>query len=614
MRLWSWLYKRYSEKIQLRLTVYFVLVLVPLVIVSLFVNFRSQRILLEQTEERTKGALTSSMDYIEVTLQNVEQISTLAATNNNIVRLLNETGPELTAQSYINFADVLKELSSITSISPMVSQISLYHASSRMLLNATNGGKQIEHPLQVLRLQELAEAGGTAITYVMPDMEFPERQTFGSVMGTDSITLVRTMDLNNPDRKPNLLMITLNKDKLLDLLVSLLPSPQAQIALYNDKGHLVTGTESADRTRTSVDEASGSGSEISTKVDSAYYKWSLVLSQPKEELYRETNLNRMYTYIIIGISFVLACLISWGVYSGIASPVQRLLKGMKRVGSGNFNVRLENNRADELGYLTRAFNKMVEDQRHLIENYYEQQLQLANTELKFLQSQINPHFLYNTLDSIYWTAKNYDADEISEMVLNLSNFFRLSLSKGRETFTVEETVTHLHYYIRVQQLRFLDSFTVSYKLAEECKNVPVLKLILQPLVENAILHGLEKRRDGRLLIAGRIEDGCLMLTVQDNGTGIPPGRLEHIRSELAKLAVCESGTLSYKQSNPKDLFGLRNVMSRILIVYGKRAGLRLCSAEGEGTTATLILPLEKCKENHEPEPARPGLQQEVNLT
>ncbi|MCP1307968.1 sensor histidine kinase [Paenibacillus tyrfis] len=613
MRLWYWLYKRYTEKIQLRLTVYFVLVLVPLVIVSLFVNFRSQRILLEQTEERTKGALTSSMDYIDVTLQNVEQISTLAATNNNLLKLLNETGPDLTAQSYINFSEILRELSSITSISPMVSQISLYHASSRMLLPTGNGSKKIEHPLQVLRLQELAEAGGSAIAYIMPDMEFPERQTFGSVMDTDSISLVRTMDLNNPDREPNLLIITLNKDKLLDLLLSLLPSPQAQIALYNDKGHLVTGTESADRTRTGADEDSGSGSEISTKVDSAYYKWSLVLSQPKEELYRETNLNRMYTYIIIGISIVLACLISWGVYSGIASPVQRLLKGMKRVGSGNFNVRLENDQADELGYLTRAFNKMVEEQRHLIENYYEQQLQLANTELKFLQSQINPHFLYNTLDSIYWTAKNYDADEISEMVLNLSNFFRLSLNKGRETFSVEETVTHLHYYIRVQQLRFLDSFTVSYELAEESKNVPVLKLILQPLVENAILHGLEKRRDGRLLIASRIKEGCLVLTVQDNGTGIPPARLEHIRSELAKLAAYESGKLSYRQSNPKDLFGLRNVMSRILIVYGQQAELQIGSTEGQGTTATLILPLEKCKENHEPEPPRPGLQQEVKL-
>ena len=127
---------------------------------------------------------------------------------------------------------------------------------------------------------------------------------------------------------------------------------------------------------------------------------------------------------------------------------------MRQLRLGNLNTKLVNNRQDELGYLTDAFNQTAEQQRHLIHDIYEQQLRLTKTELKFLQSQINPHFLYNTLDSIYWAAKNYEAEEISEMVLNLSRFFRLSLSKGRETFTIEETFAHLNYYIRVQQLRF----------------------------------------------------------------------------------------------------------------------------------------------------------------
>ncbi|SDC91051.1 two-component system, sensor histidine kinase YesM [Paenibacillus sp. UNCCL117] len=597
--MFAWIYNQSTQKIQLRLTFYFLLLLLPLVIVSLYVNFRSQAVLLKQAEERTRGALTSSMDYIDLSLQNVEEFSTLVATDTNMLRLLHQVGPTLTAQSYVNFAEIVKQLSSLTSINHLISHVALFHSPSRMLLSTTQGGKRIERPLHLLELQTIAETKGTGIVYMMPDTPFPEDQTFGSVTGTTSISLVRTMDLNNPDREPNLLIISLNKEKLLDLIRSLLPSPNAEIYLYSDEGKLVTGT--GERGQALLRAPASSAKEFTVRVDSKYYKWSLLLVQPKAELYRETNVSRLYTYVIIAVSVILALLISWAVYSGIASPVQRLMKGMKRVGGGNFSVRLENERMDEFGYLTRSFNKMVEEQRDLIENVYEQQLRLAHTELKFLQSQINPHFLYNTLDSIYWTAKNYDADEISEMVLNLSSFFRLSLGKGRETFTLEETITHLHYYIRVQQLRFLDSFKVRYELEDEAKKVPLLKLVLQPLVENAILHGLDSREDGELLVSGRVEEGQLVIAVRDNGKGIPPERLSYIRSELGQLSAAETGPLSYLEHGAKDLYGLRNVKSRIKIWYGADAELTIESEEGAGTTATIRLPLDRCKDEFRPQ-------------
>src|SRR5690606_3881181 len=122
-------------------------------------------------------------------------------------------------------------------------------------------------------------------------------------------------------------------------------------------------------------------------------------------------------------------MISLIVYKGIASPLSTLLHGMQQLRHGQYETRLTSKRKDQFGVLTDAFNQMIAEQQRLIRDVYDQQLRLSHTELKFLQSQINPHFLYNTLDSIYWTAKNYEADEISEMVLNLSKFFRLSLSK-----------------------------------------------------------------------------------------------------------------------------------------------------------------------------------------
>ncbi|GAA3409596.1 sensor histidine kinase [Paenibacillus hodogayensis] len=599
-----WLIQQYQQNIQLRLTVYFLFILLPLVAVSLFSNFQSRRMLLEQTTERTEAALTSSMDYIDLTLQNVEEISTLIATDSGVLRLLEQSGSDLTPQAVVNFADLLKQLSNMTSINHMVSQVSIFHSRSNMILSTATGSKRLTDARQHDWLRLLARFGGSGIMYTMPDEPTPDGQTFGTLTGVDGISLVRAMDLNNMDRQPNLLVVTLSKSRLLGLIRSLLPSDNAQIVLMTNDRKPITGTGEMDADK--LAKRMADKDTFTVEVKSKYYKWSLMLMQPQSEVYAKSEQMQLYTYVIIGISVLLALWISWAVYSGIASPVQKLMQGMKRAGSGNFNVRLENNRQDELGYLTQAFNQMIYDQKHLIEHGYEQQLRLAVTELKFLQTQINPHFLYNTLDSIYWAAKNYEADEISEMVLNLSRFFRLSLNKGTDTFTVEETVAHLHYYVRVQQLRFLDKFSVSYDIQEESKTVPIMKLLLQPFVENAILHGLEQRnRGGELVVRTQLEDGFLCMTIMDNGAGMTAERLAYIRGELGSVFVPEKRGLSMPPwENAKDLYGLRNVASRIRMVYGKRARLEIDSVHGEGTTITVGLPLDRCKEMFQLTPER----------
>jgi len=324
--------------------------------------------------------------------------------------------------------------------------------------------------------------------------------------------------------------------------------------------------------------------------------WSVVMMQPESELNRPTLLVRWFTYLIIAVSIVLALWISWVVYRSIAFPIEKLAYGMRQLRMGNMRIRLENNRNDELGYLIAAFNKTVEDQHHLIQNRYEQQLLLSKTELKFLQSQINPHFLYNTLDSIYWSAKRYGAEEISEMVLNLSRFFRLSLNKGQETFSLGETVDHLHYFVRVQQIRFSEQFSVTYDISEDSRNVHLLKLLLQPIVENAILHGLQDlERPGELRIASRMEGGTLVLTVEDNGCGMPEDCLRTIRKRLNEQLHAEGGmsVSGETEGAPRgdDLFGLRNVAARMKLYYGEGSELILDSSADSGTTVTLRIPV-----------------------
>ncbi|RAU96155.1 sensor histidine kinase [Paenibacillus sp. YN15] len=606
--LWRWVRSQFSGHIQVRLTGYFLLILLPLVVISLFAVERSRDLLYQQAVERSQLALSSSMDYIDLTLQNIEELSALIATDPAVVQQLNKTGKELPPESIVEFSRMLKQLSNMNAVNHIVSQITVYHHASHMMISTNFGGRRLtSEPMQEWMVQTAREKG-TAIRYVMPD-ESVSGTAFGSVISTDSISLVRSMDLYNVNRQPNVLMITLNKSRLLGVIKSQLPSPQAKIYLHTETGRVVAGTgeAAADGGLPAI-----SGKEMAVTVDSGYSNWHLTMMQPEAELYRETDKLRAFTYVIIAVSVLLAVGISWVVYSGIASPVHKLAVGMKQLSAGNLNIRLANRQKDEFGYLTEAFNRMVAYQRHLIEDHYEQELELLKTELKFLQSQINPHFLYNTLDSIYWSAQNYEATEISEMVLNLSRFFRLSLNKGREVFTLQENMEHLHYYIRIQQIRFLDNFRVEYRLQEETKNVPMLKLLLQPLVENAILHGMEDRASGGLLvISSWIEGGSrLNIRVEDNGPGIEPERLAYMRHELEK-----AGRLDYRikrEEEVRDLFGLRNVIARMKLYYGKGAELVIDSVEGQGTFVTVSLPLDRCGSDLRPmaeelNPAQEGL-------
>ena len=583
IRLRDW----FTRNIQVRLTFYFLLILLPLVVISLFAIERSRDILYQQAEQRTAVALASTMEYIDLALQNVEELSAVIAADPSIIERLNTNGAYLPPAAIVDFSAILKQLSNLKAVNRFSSQISLYHQASHMLISTSFGGRKIlSEPAQAWLL-ELARSGGTGVRYMLPDITVSGDTTFGEMLGTDTLSLVRSMDLYNTERQFDLLMIPINRNSLQHVLRTLGPTTNTRITLLNEQDDVIVTTDRSSETTA----APLAADEMEVAVHSEYSMWQLRLVQPKSELYEESDQLRLFTYTIIAISILLAIGISWVVYSGIASPLTRLSRGMKQIGSGKLDIRLDNKRRDEFGVLLDAFNQMATDQKHLIEDHYEQQLRMKTTELKFLQSQINPHFLYNTLDSIYWMAKSYDSDEISEMVMNLSRFFRLSLNKGQEEFTLEESLVHLHYYIRIQQLRFMDNFTVMYEIPEETKRIPILKLLLQPLVENAILHGMEGMESGGLLgIHSQMDDAALRIAVTDNGPGIPPERLSYIRQELRRMERRSITSLSRDEEIAGDLFGLRNVYTRMRLYYGEGSGMTIDSA-ASGTRVEISIPL-----------------------
>jgi two-component system sensor histidine kinase YesM len=287
---------------------------------------------------------------------------------------------------------------------------------------------------------------------------------------------------------------------------------------------------------------------------------------------------------ILGLLLILigALIINRRIMTGITKPIRELCDVAKRAGSGDFEARaLEEQQDEELAVLSTRFNQMVEQIGDLVEDIRIEQLNLRATELKLLQAQINPHFLYNTLDAIIWLAESGQKDQVVMMVTALSDFFRTTLSKGKDYITVKEEETHIRSYLQIQHFRYRDILEYEIQIPEELYQYEILKLTLQPLVENALYHGIKnKRGKGRILVTGAQEGDDLIFCVWDNGKGMGSKRLEEVRR------LIDGGENQEETSG----FGLFNVAQRIRLNYGVEYGLELSSVYGEWTEAKVRIP------------------------
>jgi two-component system sensor histidine kinase YesM len=319
--------------------------------------------------------------------------------------------------------------------------------------------------------------------------------------------------------------------------------------------------------------------------------WSVVGAIPSSYLNSETGKIATQVFLFSLGALLLALLVSLQISESFAAPLRNLERTMGLFGEGVMQVRSVVDRDDEVGRLQRSFNTMAGDITLLLERIDEEHRRHQLTELQVLEYQINPHFLYNTLDSINWMAQRAQQKEISNVVTALARFFRLSLSRGRETYRVQDELDHVRAYLSISQMRYPDCFTFSFDVEPEILERRTLKIVLQPLVENAIKHGINKRTTGGLIrIEGRSVAGGLQWRVIDNGKGIPPARREALVHRLASFPEDDPGPGG---------FGLVNVNHRIQLNYGPAFGLTLESEPGAGTTVKVFLPWEP---DHLPSP------------
>ncbi len=266
-------------------------------------------------------------------------------------------------------------------------------------------------------------------------------------------------------------------------------------------------------------------------------------------------------------------------------PIQDLCKKMEMAEAGNLKVKATYEHNDEISSLSKGFNRMISNIKELMNKNARQQENLKKLEFKALQAQINPHFLYNTLDAIVWTAEADKKEEVVNIAKNLSNFFRAVLSKGKEWILVHEEILHVESYLSIQKVRYRDILEYEIDIEPEIMNYSVLKLVIQPLVENALYHGLKnKRGGGQIMVTGRkTGKDRLLFEVTDNGIGMTEEKL----SELIREIIQEEAV------NIHSGFGLLNVNQRIKLYYGRQYGLSITSKYNEGTTVGIVLPIIK---------------------
>ena len=307
--------------------------------------------------------------------------------------------------------------------------------------------------------------------------------------------------------------------------------------------------------------------------------WVLMLVLPNRDIVRLSARPAQKMLLVFASMTPLTLFLAFFVSRSATKRIKGLIMKMDRVVQGDFSVTLDPGNRDEIGQLTERFNFMIAEVEQLMEEKYSLGKEVKNLELKALQAQINPHFLYNTLDLINWMSVRHNAEEIRTLVTALSRFYKLSLGKGEDTVPLREELEHARTYVQIQNMRYENAIELVIDTPPDIDECRVLKLVLQPLVENSIFHGImmKKEERGVIRITGQRVDGGLLLTVEDDGVGMSNERLGQI---LANGAV----------SNDRHGYGVRNIHERLQLTYGPEFGLSFQSTEGKGTRVRIRIP------------------------
>lgn len=409
--------------------------------------------------------------------------------------------------------------------------------------------------------------------------------------------------LKNPtnyDEDIGILRVDIDEQKIGKILTDAKVTPSSHVAIVNSDGDIVSCTKDFESSYSNIlkkdllevlEEKDGLEHSWKGVLDKRDYllqsskvqstDWILLSVTPYNDIINITNkLRNEMIVLLIGVvvlSYFMAYLISYT----ITKRISNLIKQMNRVKDGDLDIRTLQHGKDEVGQLSSTFNYMVLQMGHFIEEQNRMGKEIKSAEFKALQAQINPHFLYNTLELINWQAMKHNVPSVSSIVQTLAKFYKLSLSRGEEIITIMDEMELVRSYMQIQNMRFKDSIRLEEENMEPLYEYRIPKLILQPLVENAILHGIRTKKEasGTITVKGSFYEEGILIEVIDDGIGFTPQRLDEVKSG------------DYESKSTGNGYGLKNINKRLNLHYGDRFGLELDSCQNRGTHCYVRIPL-----------------------
>ncbi|HHU53472.1 MAG TPA: histidine kinase [Clostridiaceae bacterium] len=326
------------------------------------------------------------------------------------------------------------------------------------------------------------------------------------------------------------------------------------------------------------------GDLLTVHYESGYTGWRYVSQIPIHSILSTLDIFRNYTFTIIVLMILL--MIGWSIYNSkvLYEPIKCLMHYMQKMEKNDFESRIPFRRDDEFGYLYDRYNEIAENVQKLINDLYIQRILRQQAQLNAIETEINEHFLYNTLDAARWMIRMGKEEEASDLLLKLSQLFRQSLDTHEDIATVSQVMELLQNYLDIIKIRYKDQFECRFQFDEGLAERRVLKFIFQPLVENAVFHGMKGvRRKLEVEVSFVEHDDLLVFSVWDNGSGISPERMSEIRVAL------DSGIGDMEEG---DCFALKNINAQIKLFYGKEYGLRVEGEEYKWTRVSFEIPKE----------------------
>ncbi|HET6452222.1 MAG TPA: sensor histidine kinase [Spirochaetia bacterium] len=561
------------------------LIVVALVLLGTLSYYYLHKILIQNAEETTMQLVSQLNRIIENYIHYMDDIALMAVSNEDVRAFIASPRADTPALR----TKIESTFESIRAVRRDIDSVFVLTRDGRAIA-ATIGGAL--NPTVDLRRRFLELEAGVVPGH--PSVSSAHVENLVDYRYPWVISLVRTLPAGPAGWSLGLIQVDLNYDIIARLCKDIQLGDSGYVFIlgrngdivYHPRQQLIYGSLKTEKIPEILSLSGGNlravvdGRQILyTAVSSRETGWEVVAVSYLDALFRASR-EAEYVFLMLSL-LVLVGAVGAGVLisSRISEPIESLRRSMQAVESGNFEIDITVNARNEVYQLARDCDIAVKKVRDLIEQNRREQELKRGLELRALQAQINPHFLYNTLDSIIWMIELGEADRAIDMTSSLARFFRIGISRGEETISVRTEIEYVQTYLEIQKQRYKDKLTYEIAFSPELYDHQILKLLIQPLVENAIYHGIKNLEGpGSIRITGEREGDSMVIRIRDNGVGM----------EADQLAALRGGLI---EPGPANGVGVRNVLERIHVYFGLDYGLGFESSPGAGTVATLRIPL-----------------------